>query len=124
MPSRILLCTGKIYYGLLERREAQKRENVALVRLEQLYPLPREQLAAALERYPDGTPAYWVQEEPENMGAWRYVRHCFGERLLGRFPLLGISRPESGSPATGSNKKYRREQAELVDRALGGRDEG
>jgi 2-oxoglutarate dehydrogenase E1 component len=118
-PSRILLCTGKIYYELLERREAQKREDVALVRLEQLYPLPPDQLASALERYPDETPAYWVQEEPENMGAWRYLKHLLGERLLGRFPFSGVSRPESGSPATGSNKRYRLEQQELLARAMG-----
>src|SRR5205814_526880 len=82
---RILLCTGKLYYELEKQREDAKREDVAIVRLEQLYPLDHELLRSALGGYSAENPVIWVQEEPENMGAWRYLRVQFGERLFG-FP--------------------------------------
>lgn len=116
---RVLLCSGKIYYDLLEGRAAREQANVALVRLEQFYPLPEAQLASLLRHYPDGTPVYWVQEEPENMGAWRYLRAHFCGKLFGRYPFRGISRPASASPATGSSGAHRLEQKELIDKALG-----
>jgi 2-oxoglutarate dehydrogenase E1 component len=117
--SRVLLTSGKMYWELVENREAQQRPDVAIVRLEQLYPLSREQLAAALTPYTDGTPVYWVQEEPENMGAWHFLKLAFGEKLLGRFPLAGIARPPAASPATGSTSSYRLEQEELHARSFG-----
>lgn len=116
---RVLLCSGKVFYDLAEARKSRGREDVGLVRVEQLYPLSEEHLADALGAYADGTPAYWVQEEPENMGAWSYVRVRFGERLLGRFPLQGITRPASASPATGSGNSHRLEQEDLMARAFG-----
>ena len=76
---RVLLCSGKIYYELLEARRRQQREDIAIVRSEQLYPFADASLAAAMESYPDGTPVYWVQEEPENMGAWYFLRVRNGE---------------------------------------------
>ena len=79
------------------------RTDVAIVRLEQFYPLPEAQLASLLRSYPDGTPVYWVQEEPENMGAWRYLRVHFCGKMFGRYPFHGITRPTSASPATGSS---------------------
>src|SRR6185369_8985544 len=91
--SRVLLCSGKIYYELREHRATAGRNDVGIVRLEQLYPLPTEELRAALAGYPDGTPAIWVQEEPENMGAWRYLRVRFGDSLFERFPFDGVTRP-------------------------------
>jgi 2-oxoglutarate dehydrogenase E1 component len=115
---RILLCTGKIYYELDKRREDSKREDVAIIRLEQLYPLDREALRSALTVYTPGTPAVWVQEEPENMGAWRYLRVQFGDKLFGSFPFSGISRPASASPATGSASSHRKEQGEIVAAAV------
>jgi len=115
---RILLCAGKIYYDLEKHREELKREDVAIVRLEQLYPLAQETLRAELDRYKPGTPAFWVQEEPENMGAWRYLRVQFGEKLFGRFPFSGIYRPASASPATGSASSHKKEQAEIIEAAL------
>ena len=75
-------------------------------------------LAAALKDYPDETPALWVQEEPENMGAWPYLRRRFGEWLLGRYPLEPIARPASASPAAGSKRQHEAEQQELIRRAL------
>jgi len=115
---RILLCTGKIYYDLLEHREETKREDVAIIRLEQLYPLRQELLQSALQDYREGTPAFWVQEEPANMGAWNFMRIQFGERLFNRFPFSGIARAVSATPATGSAKRHKHEQTEIIQRAF------
>jgi 2-oxoglutarate dehydrogenase E1 component len=115
---RILLCTGKIYYELLQQRETLKRADVALLRVEQLYPLPDPILQAALAPYAAGTPALWVQEEPENMGAWRFLRARFGETLFGQFPFGGIRRPASASPATGSLRIHKKDQKFLIAQAF------
>jgi 2-oxoglutarate dehydrogenase E1 component len=115
---RILLCSGKIYFELLQQREALKRDDVALLRLEQLYPFPDLLLQSALEPYAAGTPAVWVQEEPENMGAWRFLRVHFGEMLYGKFPFAGIRRPASPSPATGSARIHKRDQKFLIAQAF------
>jgi 2-oxoglutarate dehydrogenase E1 component len=111
---QILLCSGKIFYELEERRAKLGREDVALLRIEQLYPLPGHYLEAALSRYREGTPVIWVQEEPENMGAWRSWRARFGETMLGKFPLSCLSRPASASPATGSASSHKLEQEQLL----------
>ena len=87
---RILLCTGKVFYDLLARREEQKRDDIAVIRLEQLYPLPAGLLEDALKSYAEHTPALWVQEEPANMGAWRYLHEHFGKTLFSRFPFALI----------------------------------
>ncbi len=116
---RILLCSGKIYYDLAAKREELGRDDVAIVRVEQLYPLQEESLQAALATYADGTHVYWVQEEPENMGAWRYMRARFAEKLVGRLPLRGVYRAESASPATGSAAVHKLEQAQLIQKAFG-----
>jgi 2-oxoglutarate dehydrogenase E1 component len=115
---RVLLCSGKIYYELLEKREEDQRNDVGLVRLEQLYPLSEEDLEQALAPYPDAASAFWVQEEPENMGAWRFLRVRYGERLLGRLPFSGITRPASASPATGSAASHKLEQKEILLKAF------
>jgi 2-oxoglutarate dehydrogenase E1 component len=115
---RVLLCSGKIYYDLDAERQKQEIDDVAILRLEQLYPLPDEALAEALTPFPDSTPVLWVQEEPENNGAWRYLRVRFGERLLDRFPFAGLYREASASPATGSTASHHLEQQEIVSRAL------
>jgi 2-oxoglutarate dehydrogenase E1 component len=91
---------------------------VAIVRLEQLYPFPRQALGALLDAYSPETRLVWVQDEPENMGAWPFLRLRFGERLFGRHPLSGVSRDESASPATGSAHSHKLEQQELIDRAF------
>jgi 2-oxoglutarate dehydrogenase E1 component len=116
---RVLLCTGKIYYDLHKRRAELKREDVAIVRIEQLYPLRKEVLEEALKNYPAGTPAFWVQEEPENMGPWRYMRVNFGEKLFDKFPFSGIYREASASPATGSALLHKKEQESLLVQAFG-----
>jgi 2-oxoglutarate dehydrogenase E1 component len=116
---RVLLCSGKVYYELDERRESAGLEDVAILRFEQLYPLQDDSIERALAPYPEDVPVYWVQEEPENMGAWPYLRLRFGESLHGRWRLRGIARPLAASPATGSSKWHKLEQEELVERALG-----
>ena len=115
---RVLLCSGQLYYGLVQRREDERRDDVAIVRLEQLYPLPQEELAAALAPYGADVPVMWVQEEPENMGAWYYLKVRFGDRMGGR-PFGGAYRVASASPATGSSASHKAEQAELLDEAFG-----
>jgi 2-oxoglutarate dehydrogenase E1 component len=117
--SRVVFCSGKIYYDLLAGREERKSAGVAIVRMEQIYPFAAEEAARILARYPQTAPVIWAQEEPANMGAWRFVREYMG-------PLLGPSgrelryagRAESASPATGSAKRHQQEQAEIIETAL------
>ena len=116
---RVLLCSGKIYYELDKKREDLKRDDVAILRLEQLYPLAPEVLEKALSIYEDGTPVFWVQEEPLNMGAWRHMRVSLGYELFGRFPFSHVTRPASASPATGSSSSHKKEQEKLLNEAFG-----
>jgi len=116
---RILLCSGKLYYELDKHRELTKRHDVAIVRIEQLYPVPIAELEPALAKYRKGTPAFWVQEEPMNMGAWRNMRIYFSQQIFGRLPFAGISRPPSASPATGSGSSHKKEQEHLIAMAFG-----
>ena len=115
---RVLLCCGKVYYDLDGYRQEHKRDDVAIVRVEQLYPFPEQDIRTALSAYGRGTPVLWVQEEPENMGALNHVRLRFGESIYDRFPLLTISRPESSSPATGSSASHKIEQRGLIEQAF------
>jgi 2-oxoglutarate dehydrogenase E1 component len=118
---RVLLCSGKVYYDLAAARKERGLESrVAILRFEQLYPLSDERVAAALEPYAEGAPVYWVQEEPENMGAWPTMRFRFCNRLLGKHPFSGVTRPASASPATGSASSHKLEQKQLVDEAFAG----
>jgi 2-oxoglutarate dehydrogenase E1 component len=119
-PTRVVVSSGKVHYDLEKRRTELGREDVALVRMEQFYPLPDEYLRAAIDHCDDGTPVVWVQEEPENMGAWRLLRARFGPMLFGRFPFSGVCRAESASPATGSASCHKLEQQELLERAFAG----
>lgn len=115
---RVLLCSGKFYYELEEEREELGREDVAIVRLEQLYPFPWAELDALLADCRDGTNVIWVQEEPANMGAWHYLRVTVSMEFQGRLPFTGICRPASASPATGSHAAHLIEQAEILERAF------
>ena len=116
---RVLLCNGKVFYDLAPYREEHNHNDTAIIRVEQLYPLPTEMLEQALKSYADNTPVFWVQEEPANMGAWRYLHERFGRKLFNRFPFDLVSRPESASPATGSANAHKLEQARLVARSFG-----
>jgi 2-oxoglutarate dehydrogenase E1 component len=115
--SRILLCSGKIYYDLLKRRKELKRKNTAIIRLEQLYPVPAEQLKTVANRYKKAKKWYWVQEEPENMGAWQFIRPHL-EEILNHRPAY-IGRPEAASPATGFPVIYKHQQEAILERSLG-----
>jgi len=116
---QIVLCSGKIYYDLAARREELQRTDVAILRLEQLYPLPEKELEEILNTYAEGTPVVWAQEEPENMGAWRFLRVQWGETLFRRFPFSGEYRPASASPATGSHTSHDIEQDEILTKVIG-----
>ncbi len=118
---RVVLCTGKIYYDLLAERDARGINDVALVRIEELYPFPRKVLANELKRYPKAE-IMWAQEEPQNMGAWHFVDRRI-EAVLGdighksAWPSYA-GRIEAASPATGYLKRHNKEQAEIIDKAL------
>jgi 2-oxoglutarate dehydrogenase E1 component len=117
--SRILLCSGKIYYDLIEAREKLGASHVVIIRMEQLYPVPRQELQDQLMRYPLTADVVWVQEEPRNMGAWRFIRTPIQPMLDGsRRTLRYIGRPEAASPATGSYKQHAQEQQEILDAAF------
>ena len=113
---RVLLCSGKVYYDLAERRRAEGRGDVAIARVERLYPLPADEIAAEVSRYPAAETVTWVQEEPANMGAWPYMALRL-PGLLNR-PIQLVSLPASSAPASGSAKAHAEEQARLVETAL------
>jgi len=118
---RVVLCSGKVYFDLLAAREEMKISNVALVRLEQLYPFPSISLSKELKKYPNAD-VVWCQEEPKNMGAWTFLDRRI-EELLGNVDIeaerpIYAGRPEAASPATGSHGKHTREQQALVEDAL------
>lgn len=114
----LALCSGKIYYELLEEREKQKTERTALVRVEQLYPTPSKQIAAAIKSYPNLKNVVWVQEEPKNMGAYQFMYFKLSEMFLKegltRLALHYVGRGERSSPATGSIYRHKAEQAEII----------
>ncbi len=110
---KVLLCSGKMYFDLLEKQQKDERKDVAIVRIEQLHPFPTKQVEAELAKYPKAK-VFWVQEEPENMGYWSFVIREFGWK---RFEGL-IARKKSASPATGFLKIHNEEQAALVNLAF------
>jgi 2-oxoglutarate dehydrogenase E1 component len=109
---RVILCTGKIYYDLLEVQQKKKIKDSALVRIEQLHPWPEKQLAAVLKKY-KGAKLVWVQEEPANMGYVGYV-----QRMMPKEALEVISRKASASPATGYSKVHKVEQEKIITQAF------
>ena len=112
---RVLLCSGKVYYDLLDKQQIDKRKDVAVVRLEQLYPIPYDQIEAIQSKYKKATEFIWVQEEPENMGAWPYISRKFRNSSI-NFEL--ISRLESSSTATGYAKQHIAQQLYIVASAF------
>ncbi len=117
---RIVMVSGKLYYDLLKGREDQKKDDVALVRIEELYPFPAAELGKALGRYAPSADIVWAQEEPRNMGAWRFIREQFldGPMREARRVLQYVGREESASPAPGSHKVHVAEQEAIVAKAL------
>jgi 2-oxoglutarate dehydrogenase E1 component len=115
---RLVLCSGKIYYGLLAGRIERMNDQVAIVRVEQLYPFPYEALRAVFAAYPEARQITWVQEEPWNMGAWHFMQPRLRRILPAGATLRYVGRPEAASPATGSYKVHQQEEAELIHHAF------
>ncbi|MFT7150815.1 MAG: 2-oxoglutarate dehydrogenase E1 component, partial [Nonlabens sp.] len=109
---KVILCSGKVYYDLLERKEKDKRKDVALIRIEQIQPFPANQVNKILDKYKNAE-YFWLQEEPENMGYWNFVQRAYKEK-----DLTLISRKASASPATGYAKVHAQEQEEIINKAF------
>ncbi len=120
---RVVLCAGKVYYDLLEARRAQELDDVAIVRMEQLYPFPREALVELMKRYPNAKQVVWCQEEPRNQGAWYQQRHHYKICIGPKRKLYYAGRNASASPAAGSFAEHAAQQQALVEKALTGKFE-
>ncbi|HET7310405.1 MAG TPA: multifunctional oxoglutarate decarboxylase/oxoglutarate dehydrogenase thiamine pyrophosphate-binding subunit/dihydrolipoyllysine-residue succinyltransferase subunit [Mycobacteriales bacterium] len=117
--TRVILCTGKVCYDLAKQRDARDIDDVAIVRLEQLFPLPADELTDVLSTYPSAKDIVWLQEEPANQGAWPFVALNVPEHLESGRTLRRVSRPASASPAAGSHMMHEAEQASLFDTVFG-----
>ena len=115
--NRVVFCSGKVYFDLLEARRSREARDVAIVRIEQLYPFPADDYAAILKRYPNAKDVVWCQEEPQNQGAWFQIRHRLQEPL-GRQELMYCGRGPSAAPATGIPQLHTQQQQGLVNAAL------
>ena len=115
---RVILCSGKLAYVLKDKRD-QSQSSAAIVRVEQLYPWPQEQIEKIIKGYPDASVLCWAQEEPENMGAWSFVHARLHRMSFAPLKLTHVARAESASPATGNHKVHEQEEEELVEGALG-----
>jgi 2-oxoglutarate dehydrogenase E1 component len=116
---RVVFCTGKVYYDLLAARRERALDDVALVRIEQLYPFPHKAFEAEMKRYAHATQFVWCQDEPQNQGAWFYVQHHISEALREGQRLSYAGRAASASPAVGYYDKHYAQQKELIAAALG-----
>ena len=110
---RVVLCSGKVYYDLLARKQKLDVKDIALIRLEQIFPFPEKQIADILKKYKNNMLTLWVQEEPENMGAWYYIRNIMKE-----IEIIPVTRQPSGSPATGLFKLHEISQNEIIDKVF------
>ncbi len=111
--NKVVFCNGKIYYDLLEEKEKLKNESIAIVRIDQLFPLPKKQVVEIIKKYNKAATWLWVQEEPYNMGAWPFMQMEFDD-----VPLKVIARPASGSPATGSSKFHYVRQRKIIEKTF------
>ena len=116
--TRVIFCSGKVYYDLIEAREVNDLSNVAIVRIEQLYPFAIERYASILESYPNITDVVWCQEEPQNQGAWYQIRHRLQEPLSDQQELFYAGRSSAAAPASGIYKLHLQQQQALVEAAL------
>jgi 2-oxoglutarate dehydrogenase E1 component len=115
---RVIACSGKVIYDLQRRRE-EKKADVAIIRVEQLYPFPHKAFAAEIKKYPAATEVVWCQDEPQNQGAWFFVQHCIHENMLEGQKLGYAGRPASASPAVGYAHLHQEQQKALLDQAFG-----
>jgi 2-oxoglutarate dehydrogenase E1 component len=116
-PQKVLFCSGKIYYDLLMRQRELELDTMVLVRIEQLYPFAQDHLNQVIQKYANARQWCWVQEEPENMGAWRFMRPRL-EALIGA-GVTYIGRSAASSPATGFPAIYNQEKSDILARAVG-----
>lgn len=118
---RVILCSGKVYYDLVNARREKKINDIAIVRLEQLYPFPKDSLEKEMAKYPKATEIVWAQEEPRNQGAWYWMasRHHLVSQIGPKQKLLLVARPASSSPAVGYLAKHNEQQKALIESALG-----
>jgi 2-oxoglutarate dehydrogenase E1 component len=116
---RVVVCSGKVYYDLLATRRDREADDVAIIRIEQLYPFPHKALAAELKHYAKATEVVWCQDEPANQGAWFHVQHHILENMLEGQKLGYAGRPASASPAVGYYVKHNEQQKALLDAAFG-----
>jgi 2-oxoglutarate dehydrogenase E1 component len=116
---RVVACCGKVYYDLLGSRRERRLDNIAIIRVEQLYPFPHKQFAAEMKRYPNATEVVWCQEEPQNQGAWYQTAHYFRENMREDQKLYYAGRPASASPAGGYMARHIERQKALVEQAFG-----
>ena len=115
---RVIACSGKVYYDLVKKREEKKAGDVAIIRVEQLYPFPHKAFAAELKKYPNATELVWCQDEPQNQGAWFFVQHYIHENMSEGQRLGYAGRPASASPAVGYAHLHQEQQKALLDQAF------
>lgn len=113
-----MFCSGKVYYNLLEQRRANEQQDVAIVRIEQLYPFPLEEVQAAIANYTNVVDYVWCQEEPQNQGAWYSSQHNFRAAIPAGADLKYAGRPASASPAVGYMSVHMKQQKALIEDAL------
>ncbi len=115
---RVLVCSGKVYYDLAKKREEKGQDDVAILRIEQLYPFPHKAFAAELKKYPNATELVWCQDEPQNQGAWFFIQHNIHENMLDGQKLGYAGRAASASPAVGYSHLHQEQQKALVEAAF------
>ncbi len=115
---RVLVCSGKVYYDLVKKREEKGHDDVAILRIEQLYPFPHKAFAAELKKYPNATELVWCQDEPQNQGAWFFIQHNIHENMLDGQRLGYAGRAASASPAVGYSHLHQEQQKALVEAAF------
>jgi len=116
---RVIACSGKVYYDLVKARAEKKNPDVAIIRVEQLYPFPHKAFAAEMKKYPNLAEVVWCQDEPQNQGAWFFVQHYIHENMSEGQKLGYAGRPASASPAVGYAHLHQEQQKALLDQAFG-----
>ncbi|MDE2276480.1 MAG: 2-oxoglutarate dehydrogenase E1 component, partial [Burkholderiales bacterium] len=116
---RVIVCSGKVAYDLMKKRDERKASDVAILRVEQLYPFPHKAFAAELRRFPNATEVVWCQDEPQNQGAWFFVQHFVHENMQEGQRLGYAGRPPSASPAVGYSHLHQEQLKALLEQAFG-----
>jgi 2-oxoglutarate dehydrogenase E1 component len=115
---RIICCSGKVYYDLVKKREEKGADDVAILRVEQLYPFPHKAFGAEMKKYPNATEVVWCQDEPQNQGAWFFIQHNIREEMLEGQKLGYAGRAASASPAVGYAHLHQDQQKALLEAAF------